>query len=159
MSTRTNPPTLARRRSQVYVEIPPSPFTSHLHSPAPPRPSVDLKENAPLHPLRINSQANMSANSSASKKRKMHEDDKSDPHADSAATKSKKPKLSVSASQPTGKAKAVAKPKPKDDKEAKDAEVDSPAEQYPNGYFYCHQCTRKRDTSCEYFISSSYNAY
>lgn len=113
---------------------------------------MDLKENAPLHPLRTNSQANMSTNSSASKKRKTHDEDKSnDPHEDPAATKSKKPKLSVPASQPTGKAKTVVKPKPKDDKETKEGEEDSPVEEYPNGYFYCHQCTRKRDTSCEYF--------
>lgn len=102
----------------------------------------------------------MTTLSSASKKRKMSEDTKDDIYQDDhGGTKSKKPKLSSPASQPAGKAKASAKAKTQDVKEKQAANEDPSADEYPNGFFYCHQCTRKRDTSCEYPQESSRDAY
>ena len=114
---------------------------------------MDLKENAPLHPLRTNSQANMSTLSAVSQKRKMIEDDKPyDFHDDPVSPKNKKPKLSALTAQPAGKVKSSTNPKPKDVKEPKSVPGNQATDDYPNGFFYCHQCTRKRDTSGEWLM-------
>lgn len=87
---------------------------------------------------------------SASKKRKMHDDDNfDDTHEDSDTVKNKKPKLLSDTALPGGKAKASPKLKLEEDKESKAVVGDQSTDEYPNGFFYCHQCTRKRDNSCE----------
>ncbi|KAI0339785.1 hypothetical protein BDW22DRAFT_1399341 [Trametopsis cervina] len=150
MSARTKPSSLATRRPQVYVEIPLSPHHSVLsHSSKHVRwTSADVKKNAtltPLTPLRTSSQANMSTlSSSSSSKRKLSDDDNTSSDDVSKNSNAKKVKLSTSAPQPTSKANVSTQPKEK--KDVKETQMTETAE-YPNGFFYCHQCCRKRDMS------------
>ncbi|KAI0690517.1 hypothetical protein BC835DRAFT_1521597 [Cytidiella melzeri] len=141
----------ASQRLQVFVEIP---YSSLSSRPAPselsfhPRigPTSDVKENTPLTPLRTTiSRTAMTTNmSSGSKKRKSSEED-STLTEDSTASKIKKAKLSSSAPQPAGKAATTDKVKQNESTRTKGTGAIDNSE-FPNGYFYCHQCCRKRDT-------------
>lgn len=131
-----------RRHSQVYVDVP---HSSHLR---PPSSEESLKENTPLRPSKTNSQAHMSilgGDGTRSKKRKLVEDDDQDSSDETLATKAKKPKV-ASAPQPSGKANAAPNKKLKT---TATNPTDIPSDEYPHGYFYCHQCNRKRDRSGE----------
>jgi hypothetical protein len=123
-----------RRRLQVYVEIPPSPLTAHMHRN---KPTTDekfansstvhvhgasLKENAPLA-------GGSSTSTLHSNKRKLSDRDLA---ASMPAIELKKPKLATKILDPNAK---------KTDK--------FPAD-FPNGFFYCHQCAKKRDVSSEW---------
>ena len=104
--------TPARRRSLVYVEIPPSP----LHSSSTPKHSRNHSGTTqPLTERKMN--LNVSVGPPASGK--------------DTASRSKKRKLVDD--ETTGRKKT---------KRAQDAIRFS--DEFPNGYFYCHQCHRKR---------------
>lgn len=126
-----------RRRLQVYVEIPPSPLTMHMRRNKPTtddRPAAgstvhvhgtSLKENAPLT-------ASSSTSTLNSNKRKLSDCDLA---MSMAAVETKKPKLAAKILDPNAK---------KTDKVPAD---------FPNGFFYCHQCAKKRDVSGGCFTS------
>ena len=79
--------------------------------------------------------------STPSKKRKSAEED--DELTDSSTAK--KAKLATAAPQTASK--VAMKSKSHDDKET---ESNEQVDEFPNGYFYCHQCCRKRDPSGMY---------
>ena len=136
-----------RRHSQVYVDVP------HFRQPSSSTqsPAGSLKENTPLRPSRTNTETQMStlkAGGTASKKRKQHDETNGSDSEELLTAKAKKQKVAV-APQPNGKSKvATAKPA----KAATSSPTDTISEEYPNGYFYCHQCNRKRDRSGEHRI-------
>ncbi|KAH7921406.1 hypothetical protein BV22DRAFT_1122186 [Leucogyrophana mollusca] len=109
-----------RRLSQVYVEIPPS----------------------PLHTARKNGSkqsASLIVTSGHKENALLYSDGS---HMSSASTSPKKRKMDCDISQPSAKKQ---KPAP-----LQAAELEKPvnsSEEYPNGFFYCHQCNRKRDTA------------
>lgn len=135
---------LSRRRSQVFVEIPPSSVHSrHTISRSPISAVRDVKENTPLRPARINNKLIMAAQNgdtpSSARKRKL---------VDTEATSDDEEPLADIAKKP--KAVAKAKPPPaKKQKKATLSRAEEPTEEFPNGYFYCHQCNRKRDRARE----------
>lgn len=147
MSDNTRGPhPVVRRHSQVYVDVPLPAALKQAGSSSPSEQS--LKENTPLRPSRTNSQlvaVTMQHDKSSSKKRKMPDDDMLDDHSEPPSTKSKKPKVAT-APQPARKAKSAANDK---GKQPTISPAEIPSEEYPNGYFYCHQCNRKRDRSGE----------
>lgn len=135
--------TIQRRHSQVYIDVP---------LPAHPRPSTSseqsLKENTPLRPSRTNSQSLMATpgnDGTASKKRRLLEDDTHDASDEPLSTKAKKARV-ASAPQTSEKREGAQMKKPK---ATTTSPADTPSEEYPHGYFYCHQCNRKRDRSGE----------
>ncbi|KAI0766519.1 hypothetical protein BC629DRAFT_1737547 [Irpex lacteus] len=143
---------LARRRSQVFVDIPYSALLAASRTVSSPlsstisraRSTSHLKENALLSIPSGKSQTTMTTDiSTASKKRKSVEED-DELTESSTSSKTKKAKLATSAPQPAGKAKDVSKPDHQEENTPDGAEQ---VEKYPNGSFYCHQCCRKRDTS------------
>ncbi|KAI0085177.1 hypothetical protein BDY19DRAFT_967488 [Irpex rosettiformis] len=141
---------LARRRSQVFVEIPYSSLTARLASSplcstiSRTRSASRSKENAPSSASERKSRTTMATDiSTASKKRKSAEED-DELTESSTSSRTKKAKLSASAPQPAGKAKEATKTEPQRGKEIDGSEQ---VEDFPNGYFYCHQCCRKRDAS------------
>ena len=135
---------IPRRHSQVYVDVPLS-----IHS----RPSTSseqsLKENTPLRPSRTNSQSLMATlgnDGNTSKKRRLLDDDSHAAPEESLSTTTKRARL-ASAPQTSEKRKVASAKKPK---APTTSPADIPSEEYPHGYFYCHQCNRKRDRSGEY---------
>lgn len=147
-TTKQQHPSHPRRRSQLFVDIPHSALHASFTPTTSPYKPGSLKENTPLHPLRTNSHIDMSTSSTASRKRKLSNDDSlEDFFEDSASTAPKKTKLSTSATTPPAAAKAKPSGKPKETKVVKEQNPNVPSEEYPNGYFYCHQCNRKRDMS------------
>jgi hypothetical protein len=135
-----------RRFKQVYVEIPPSPFHSsrinELSSPAHVQPfaSGNLKENTPLHPTHGTMTQQIAA--AASHKRKLSDRDISTPMI---MPNTKKPKLATSSGANTADNRKLAKTS---------ATVGiiptaNASTDYPNGFIYCHQCGKKRDTEGE----------
>ncbi|KAI0066131.1 hypothetical protein BV25DRAFT_1897659 [Artomyces pyxidatus] len=128
------PPVSARRHSQVFVEIPPSPYrdaskfssrdaTEDLSRPNPP----------PSTPLRVRNEDNMPNPPVASPqlKRKRSEHDLVQSLVSTKDATSKKQKLTAD-----GKAKPSNTAKANGSSNAN--------EEFPNGFFYCHQCTKKR---------------
>ena len=128
-----------RRQSQIYIEVPYSPY--HRHSVSS---EQSLKENTPLRPSRTNSQAHMpivGGDGAQSRKRKLTDDDQQDHSEDAMSSKAKKAKVAPALqSSGMGKAASSRKSNPK-----ATGLADISSDEYPNGYFYCHQCNRKRD--------------
>lgn len=79
--------------------------------------------------------------STPSKKRKSAEED--DELTDSSTAK----KAKLASAAPQTASKVAMKSKSHDDKEI---EGNEQVDEFPNGYFYCHQCCRKRDPSGMY---------
>lgn len=167
MSTTSRPASVIRRSTQVYVLVPSSSYRappisrkdslSSLESESPASSPISLKENTPLRPTRTNSEltsmTTLSTLSSKSNKRK-HVEESDLPLAEekheTKGPKAKKPRVSSNsgASKPTNVAK-----KPKATSKAKTvSEPKENGDEYPNGFFYCHQCTKKRDLSRKWCI-------
>ena len=135
-SVGTRPLSSARRFYQMYVEIPPSPYRS------PSKASRDAtdKFKSQASPLRIHNDSAHSISSSTpssliKRKRSTYDmDDILDLKVTREEVSMKKQKKS-----PGAKAEGLANQDITDQTNGD--------EQYPNGYFYCHQCTRKRDMS------------
>lgn len=135
MSSTANSTSAVHRFKQVYVDIPPSPLHSsykdqRVFHKTPLSTSAQLKENTPLR----RSNASISPMESVSHKRKLSAASASSPDVVRAMPSVKKQKLLVSA---TG---SSAKSKPGQSSGAQDTDPE-----YPNGFFYCHQCSKKRD--------------
>ncbi|KAL4252799.1 hypothetical protein ABKN59_005402 [Abortiporus biennis] len=102
-----------------------------------------LKENTPLRPTRTNSDTTMTSLSSltASKSNKRRVPDELDP---SSSDSEDKGPLAKRAKTTTAKQARTSGPvKLKETKPH--GSQDHATEQFPNGYFYCHQCNKKRD--------------
>ena len=139
-----------RRFSQVYVEIPPSPLhgsravsgntgAQHVRTF-----SANRKENAPLRPSNMFQTQMQSTSASPSRKRKLSESDTNTAVAAVPSSSMKKQKLVayVDMSKTT-------KPS-KDGTMVQNIQPSNASEEFPNGYFYCHQCSRKRDSTSEH---------
>lgn len=150
---------IVRRFSQVYVEIPPSPLhkswtdsTSALHVSTV---SANRKENAPLQANNM-FQTQPSTSGSQSRKRKLSESNSTNMVVVEIPAL-KKPKVAP------GK-KGADKPKATQTKTSAAVprgHPSEPSEEYPNGWFYCHQCNKKRDSAGEriYALSRSRNLH
>ncbi|KAL0577031.1 hypothetical protein V5O48_004965 [Marasmius crinis-equi] len=116
-----------RRKSQVYVEIPPSP----LHTPRIPSTSLSTVShlNQPLSPTRSNI-----AQDALSKKRKL-----SNPQLPAT----KKPKVEVTS-------------RPHKENAMAQSSVDAPAVNNQTPNCYCHQCGKKRDTNDMVFCTAKH---
>jgi hypothetical protein len=140
----TSTPTLAtpfsaqhssiKRLLKVFVEIPPSPiFRSQKKSLQPlcphvPINSTHLKENARWWPPKLLNHVEDFTMPSTPLKRKLST-------VDVVVSSAKKTKvLPTLAPQVQGKSKVATKPSKRDQ-----------SNEFPNGYFYCHQCNAKRD--------------
>ncbi|KAF8070697.1 hypothetical protein FPV67DRAFT_1412971 [Lyophyllum atratum] len=116
------PPASAARRfkQQVYVDVPLSPYLIHRQSSNKSAPihalASDVKENTPLRPSNGRSMSN-------ALKRKISEHD-----------------LSVAKPNPTKRKLTDAPALPQQSNVASNA-----CPEFPNGFAYCHQCSKKRD--------------
>ena len=135
---------VTRRFSQVYVDIPPSPFHKsrvvsgsplHVHTH-----SSNRKENAPLQFSSI-IQDQDPATSSPNRKRKLSESYTNMNMASVDGTTSLVKKAKVSVNE-----KTVHKSKTTTAKIG----TQQVSEEFPNGWFYCHQCNKKRDSGRKY---------
>ena len=166
MPTASRPASAVRRSSQVYVSVPPSSYsrpstisrTDSMSSSESPSFS-SLKENTPLRPTRTNSEltsmTTLSTLSTKSNKRK-HAEDTDLPLPEGIpevkTSKAKKPRLSsnaVATKAARGATQAKGSAKSKAGSNRKHEQKDN-SEEFPNGFFYCHQCTKKRDVSCKW---------
>jgi len=140
---------VVRRFSQVYVEIPPSPLhrsrtisgtpvAQHVFSL-----SANLKENAPLRASNMIQGQTRSTSASPSRKRKLSESDTNMGVAAVPSSSTKKAKLVTDADKPK-----VMKPS-KASASVQKTLPSNATEEFPNGFFYCHQCSKKRDSTCE----------
>lgn len=134
MSSTANSTSAVHRFKQVYVDIPPSPLHSSHKDPrtfhkTPLSTSAQLKENTPLR----RSNASISPMEPLSHKRKLSGASASSPEVVRAMPTVKKQKLVTA----TG---SSAKSKP-----GQSSGVQETNSEYPSGFFYCHQCSKKRD--------------
>jgi len=133
-----------RRFSQVYVEIPPSPLhksrsvstSGALHVSAI---SANKKENTPLRPSNMIQIQTTAFASPLNRKRKLSES-LTNMAAGGVPSSSKKPKLVTDT-------KDMDKPKPKGSALQVRMATSNATEEFPNGFFYCHQCSKKRDSA------------
>lgn len=145
MSTPLQTPAV-RRFSQVYVEIPPSPLHGSRTLSDAPHPqhvstlSVNRKENAPLRATDM-FQTQLKINSTPlSRKRKLSESDANMAIAAIPSSTMKKPKLATGAKVAEKHKAGTLVPK---------IQSSNISEEFPNGFFYCHQCSKKRDSASE----------
>lgn len=158
-------PSSTKHKLQCFVEIPPSPLhKTHrmtLSSQTPSSTNSSLKENTPFRPSRSNSDStvmtSLTSLSSRSSKRKLPIDvDDSDRLSDPTQAESplvKKPKLSAHSQSAASKGKVAQNKKPLDDDDIITLDEEFTHQDYPNGWFYCHQCAKKRDASCTLLLS------
>ena len=147
MSTASgNPASIKRRRSQVFVDIPITPRNSASHTLS----ARDTKENSPLRPSKTNTFANMAivkSTNTASGKRKRDDRDEHHAHDDPPP----KPKKAKVADQTTHNKKQkglnAAKSKKADTKESQ-----ATPDEFADGFFYCHQCSKKRPVSRKFSL-------
>lgn len=130
-----------RNSSNVYVQVPPSPFDLERYQSLPERhvptagsTSKLLKENTPFRHPRTQMLQSASA-SSASLKRKLSDRDSSST-MDTDPSSSKKVK-SVSTGTPL-------KPSQTNSATLMFQSPSNACPEYPNGWAYCHQCCKKR---------------
>lgn len=111
-------------------------------------PISGTKGYTPFHLTEMETESSMtSLSSSASPPIKRRLSNASEDRAEASGLQNKKPKVSAGSAGPTSSKKGSAKGSRKTDK--KKATVKSPLKsaEYPNGWFYCHQCNKKRDIS------------
>jgi hypothetical protein len=140
------PSSAVRRHSQVYVDVP---HYKNLSGSAQ-SPAGSLKENTPLRPSRTNTETHMPTlkiDGTTPKKRKAPDYPNNSDSSEQNSTRTKKQKVAT-APQPDSQAAAT----PKAVQAATTNPTEASSELYPNGYFYCHQCNRKRDRSREYYV-------
>ena len=129
-------PLTSSRRSnpqEVYVLVPRSPYSLSTSEPIGAR-TTDSPHNPPT-PLRAYNMPNASPLTII--KRKRSEGNFGETEQRAPETKSKRPKVSTT----TSKAQGATKP-------SRPTASNATAE-FPNGFFYCHQCNKKRDSSGE----------
>ncbi|KAI0949235.1 hypothetical protein AcW1_008909 [Taiwanofungus camphoratus] len=152
--TKTRPISMIRRKQQFYVDIPPSPLHTFRSSTRTGSFSGDsVKENAPLLPSHMNSDSSitsLSSAGSASRKRKLSDASrKASGREELLSSNSKKARATPDiVDKGRGSAVVKSKPKPTENKRLKTSmKPENTSEDFPNGFFYCHQCNKKRDTS------------
>jgi hypothetical protein len=123
------------KRPEIYVLVPRSPYSPYASETIGPR-SANESHHNPLTPLRAH---NMPITESplAAIKRKRSEGNLDEMEQRVPETKSKRPKVSTV----TNKTQSSTKPT--------GTEASATTEEFPNGFFYCHQCNKKRDSSGE----------
>ncbi|KZT29207.1 hypothetical protein NEOLEDRAFT_1175504 [Neolentinus lepideus HHB14362 ss-1] len=147
MTPTTTPSSSVRRRSQAFVEIPPSPL--HTFSTAPSKAFVSTPSSRHKENTFVSVDADMaeSVTRTSPRKRKL---------STISSTNNTVAALTNRASQPTPKkakvTPSVGRPvvKPKKTVTTKTALKPQPSnanEEFPDGFFYCHQCNKKRDNS------------
>jgi len=131
------PPSSSRppKRSEVYVLVPHSPYSACASETIGPR-TVNGSQHNPPTPLR---EHNMSIAESplAVIKRKRSEGNLDETEQHTPEVTSKRPKVSDMTNKTQGSTKLTR------------TVASTAAEEFPNGFFYCHQCNKKRDSSGE----------
>lgn len=138
-STQSRPASAARKLSQVYIDIPPSPL--HMHE-GTSSVTSSIKENTPLLPTRTSSGSSsltsVSSGVSRPNKRKLSDASTKMPQREQSEQHPKKAKLAAPRAAPTVKG-AIKK-----QEEQQTSATDSNAGSSSN-VLYCHQCNKKRD--------------
>ena len=117
------------RLSEVYVLVPHSPYSPCASGPNgfhhnPPTPLREHNMPTPESPLAVIKRRRSEGNL-----------DETEQHAPEA--KSKRPKVSTMTNRTQGSSRHARAVEP------------TATEEFPNGFFYCHQCNKKRDSSGE----------
>ena len=128
MSTSRAHPSI-QRINNAYVQVPASPLSLASYHPLR-TPSTKLKENTPFRPF--------TTNSSTSRKRKLS--DCISIH-DGSIPVLKKSKLNAADETPS---------KVKVSRGLQIVPTANACPDFPNGYVYCHQCSKKRDILCKF---------
>lgn len=129
-------PLSSSRRSnpqELYVLAPRSPYSLSTSEPIGAR-TTDSPQNPPT-PLRAYNMPNASPLTVIKRKRSEGKFDEMEQRA--PETKPKRPKVSTTTSKPQG---ATRPSRPT---------ASNATAEFPNGFFYCHQCNKKRDSSGE----------
>ena len=128
------------KRPEVYVLVPRSPYSPFPSEAIGTRTTNGSHHNPPT-PLRAH---NMPvAESPLALKRKRPEGILDETEQRAPETKPKRPKVSTM----TSKAQGSTRPSR--------TEASNATEEFPNGFFYCHQCSKKRDSSGELRLAPS----
>lgn len=123
------------KRSEVYVLVPRSPYSPCASETIGPR-TVNGSHHNPPTPLREHNMP-IAGSPLAVIKRKRSEGNLNETEQRAPEAKSKRPKVSTMTNKTQGSTKLT-------------RTVESTeAEEFPNGFFYCHQCNKKRDSSGE----------
>jgi hypothetical protein len=121
------------KRSDVYVLVPRSPYSPCTSETIGPR-TVNGSHHNPPTPLREHNMP-IAESPLAIIKRKRSEGNLDETEQRAPEAKSKRPKVSTITNKTQGSTKLT-------------RTVESTAtEEFPNGFFYCHQCNKKRDSS------------
>jgi hypothetical protein len=137
-----------RRFSQVYVEIPPSPLhrsvsriltSDNMPAQHVSTLSANRKENAPLRIFQTQFPA---TSESLSRKRKLSESDTNAAAPVPSSSGMKKQKLAADKLKATKSTKGGPL--------IPMTQLPNTSEEFPNGFFYCHQCYKKRDPASEF---------
>jgi hypothetical protein len=123
------------KRSEVYVLVPRSPYSPCASETIGPR-TVNGSRHNPHTPLREYNMPVAEAPLTVIK-RKRSEGNLDEMEQRAPEAKSKRPKLSSTINRTQGSTKHTR------------TVASTATEEFPNGFFYCHQCNKKRDSSGE----------
>ena len=113
-------------KQQVYVLVPRSPYSSSA--------SEAIGTHNPLTPLRVH---NMQSASSLTKRRHPEENPNEMDLRVNPAPETKPKRRKVAATQQSGTTRAT----------TQTVITSNATPEFPNGFFYCHQCNKKRDSA------------
>ena len=113
-------------KQQVYVLVPRSPYSSSA--------SEAIGTHNPLTPLRVH---NMQSASSLTKRRHPEENPNEMDLRVNPAPETKPKRRKVTATQQSGTTRAT----------TQTVITSNATPEFPNGFFYCHQCNKKRDSA------------
>jgi hypothetical protein len=123
------------KRSEVYVLVPRSPYSPSA-SETIGRRTVNGSYHNPPTPLREHNMP-IAESPLAVIKRKRSEGNLDETEQRAPEARSKRPKVSTMTNRTQGSTKLTS------------TVASIPTEEFPNGFFYCHQCNKKRDSSGE----------
>jgi hypothetical protein len=113
-------------KQQVYVLVPPSPYSASASA------SEAIGTHNPLTPLRVH---NMQSASSVTKRKHSEENPNEMDLRVNVAPETKPKRRKVAATQSGTRATTH-------------TVASNATAEFPNGFFYCHQCNKKRDAAC-----------
>jgi len=136
------PSSRPRNLQQVYVLVPRSPYSLSASEAIGTRTANDFHN--PLTPLRVHNMQSASS-TPATIKRKRSEETANETELRVGAPETKMKKRKVSATET----------KTQNATRATHTAASNATAEFPNGFFYCHQCNKKRDCTCTLHLVSS----
>lgn len=134
------PSSRSRKLSEVYVLVPRSPYSRSASEAIGTRSAIDFHN--PPTPLRVHNMQSASSTPGPIKRKYSDETpNEAELPVSAPETKMKKRRVSATETKTQGATRAT------------HIIASNATAEFPNGFFYCHQCNKKRDSACTCFIS------